>query len=304
MGYPAPQQAPPPQTQWQPPAAGATLAGAPALGPPPKKTGLIIAVVAVVVVIVVVAVILVAVLLLGGTVIKTLTPTEFNSELTSWASSQGQFPNLSPGDTVRVSGVITSISTFPPPLTGSLVGLGGIPLLFPVTLPSGCAQGDTMSFTLHVTTLSAGGQNVEWIQEWGSAYGASPSIPTSAISCAGGSTPPPTIQMGPAEYTAPGTFTVSLAGVDRTVAMSSFQVIVQNMTSGVPSIMIAATTIADATLGSSGGVTLAYEDLSADGNFNQGDFFILTGVANNNEYRILIVWKQTGNLITSRDVQG
>jgi len=120
----------------------------------------------------------------------------------------------------------------------------------------------------------------------------------------GGGTQPPAIQMGPATSTGAGTFTVALAGVDRSVALSSFKVILQNTTSGTPTTIIPSIVIVDGNLGSSGGVSLAFEDLQADGNFNQGDFFTLTGVANSQDYRVLILWGQTGNQITSRDVAG
>jgi len=148
---------------------------------PKRKMGVIIAVVAVVAVVVVV---LLVVLLMGGAT-KTLTPAQLNTELTSWATSSpvGQFPGLSSGDTVKVSGTIDSILAVPP-LTGSMVTLSGTALLFPVTLPSGCIVGDTLTMTLHITTVSYAGQSAEWIQELGTTPTPTGiSIPASAISC-------------------------------------------------------------------------------------------------------------------------
>jgi len=138
---------------------------------------------AVILALVIVVVILAVVLLMGGAT-KTLTPTQFNSELTSWATSNpiGNFPNLNPGDTVKISGSIDSITAYPLG-TGSIVTLSGTAFLFPVSLPSGCAVGDTLTLTLHITTISGGGQTVEWIQEFGTAYSTTFSIPASAIAC-------------------------------------------------------------------------------------------------------------------------
>jgi len=110
-----------------------------------------------------------------------MTAAEFSSELNSWATSQGQFPTLSPGDTVVVTGRITGISggNFS---SDSFVTLDESALLFPVNLPGACDMGDQMTLTLHIITFSFQGQTAEWIQELGTGSSGI-AFPASAVTC-------------------------------------------------------------------------------------------------------------------------
>ncbi len=117
----------------------------------------------------------------------------------------------------------------------------------------------------------------------------------------GGGTQPPTVSFGPAEATAVAReYTVDVAGVDRAVTLTSFQVVLQN-TTGTPSTMFTAA-LAGGSVGTSGGVTLLYEDLNGDGKLTGGDFFTVQGVGNPNSYNIILLWKASGSRITERTV--
>ncbi|MBI4415361.1 MAG: hypothetical protein HY557_00070 [Euryarchaeota archaeon] len=117
----------------------------------------------------------------------------------------------------------------------------------------------------------------------------------------GGGTQPPTVGLGPAEATQiAGEYTVDIGGVDRSVTLTSFQVVLQN-TTGSPTTLFSAA-LADGSVGTSGGVTLLYDDLNGDGKLTGGDFFTVRGVANPNSYNIILLWKASGGRITERTV--
>ena len=147
---------------------------------------LIIAIVGVIVIVVVALVVVLAFLAIPKPPVtplaRTMTASEFTTELSSWGSSQGQFPTLSPGETVVVSGTITDI-TSSPFSSGSMVTLDGTAFLLPINLPGACNVGDRMSVTLHIVTITQGGQTAEWIQELGSAGNPDITLPASAVRC-------------------------------------------------------------------------------------------------------------------------
>jgi len=165
----------PPTTQqqsWQP--APPAPSGPAAVPAPKKKTGMIVAVVAVVVIIVVVVAFLA---LRGGSVTRSMTVSQFNTEM------QANFANVNNGDTIIVTGQITDMIDNPIG-PGSIVSLDGTVMTIFVDLPTTCAVGDSFTMTLTVTVITYQGQTGKWFVELGSVPDPiNIAVPASAISC-------------------------------------------------------------------------------------------------------------------------
>jgi len=149
-----------PGPPWQPPMAPQTPI-------PPARTGPgpVVAVVAIAMAVVVVLALLMALLAIPRPV-RTMTPSQFSLELEHWGGgqfhSQREFPGLAPGDTVRVSGIITDVF---PIDSRSQVSLDGSYLPLSLTLPSSCSIGSRMTMTLHITQVTTQGRTDEGIEE-------------------------------------------------------------------------------------------------------------------------------------------
>src|SRR3990172_3077401 len=170
-------QSPPPQQPWIIPSAGPPMAPA----APPMRMGPVLAAIAAALVAGVVLGVVLAFLAISrpptqtaGNVVR-MTVAEFNDAMLN------SLRDLEIGDNLIVSGSITSILSAPS--SGSIVELDGTNLLFPVTVPSTCAVGDSLTMTLHVTVINFQGQTGKWFRELGDTPSSSISVPSSAISC-------------------------------------------------------------------------------------------------------------------------
>jgi len=86
--------------------------------------------------------------------------------------------------------------------------------------------------------------------------------------------------------------------VDRSFALSTFQGVLRNETSGstcIPQTDLSATFSATCSLG----VTLSFTDIAGPGQMSSGDHFRLTGVVGGNLYTLRVVWKATAAVIAS-----
>ncbi len=129
----------------------------------------------------------------------------------------------------------------------------------------------------------------------------------------GGSSQPPTIQLGAQQPTGvAGTYTIRVDGVDRAVALTSFSVMLQNITTTPSNIWTTPKDVTNGVIGSgsgsgasgANGLTLSFTDTNGDTKFNQGDYFTLAGVGSAKNYKIILYWKASGNAITEREING
>jgi hypothetical protein len=106
------------------------------------------------------------------------------------------------------------------------------------------------------------------------------------------------VAFAPAASIGAGQWRLDVGSVSSVGALSSYQVTILNGTT----VAIFARTVAAGSLGTGGGLTLAYTDVNADGKLTGGDFFVLSGTGTGFTYQMQLIWLASGSRIVTANV--
>jgi flagellin-like protein len=118
----------------------------------------------------------------------------------------------------------------------------------------------------------------------------------------GGTQTTPQVTFSPPVAQGSGIWKSAVAGVSQSSALSAYQVQVLNGTAtSIGATDVSTVKAAGATGVSGGGLTLKFTDIGGSGadKLTGGDFFTLSGTSGSSTYQILLIWKASGDVVST-----